>query len=176
VPVELTRVVVVDQHLYTGTGLVHRWLSRVGNNLYHNIVAEAPIREGTLKAGIEQDFVQHEGTLRILSTSVASTAPHTKYVIEGTAGNGTGYIYSDGGWANRGLVDRLAGMRRDVLFRTAREQGIDTTGMWMAIDDGGPRFHLRVHGQRANNFMLAGYNRTARTHRALHPIFPGFIS
>jgi hypothetical protein len=162
------RVVVVDEGLYLGTGLVHRWLSRLGNNLYHNIVAEAPERTGELKAGIIPAFVQHEGTLRILSTKVVSTAPHTRFVIDGTAFNGEGYIYSSKAQHNPEILARMLGGER--------VDETENAGMWMVIEDGGPRFHLRVHGQKANNFMLAGYDRTARTHPALHPIFPGFLT
>jgi hypothetical protein len=166
--IEVERVVVIDQHLYVGGGQVHRWFSRVGNNMYHNIVAEAPIRTGDLKAGITPALIQHEGTLRVLGFKIESTAPHTHYVIDGTAHNGEGYIYSTKSQANPEIRERmLAGER------VSEEE---SRGMWMVIEDGGPKFHLQVRGQRANNFMLAGYNRTARTHRSLHPIFPGFIT
>lgn len=165
---EVTSVVVIDQHLYVGGGLVHRWFSRVGNNMYSNIVGAAPIREGTLKAGITPAHIQHEATLRVLGFKIESTAPHTQYVLGGTANNGEGYIYSTKGAANPEIVERmLAGER------VSEEEN---EGMWMTIEDGGPKFHLRVHGQKANNFMLEGYNRTARTHRSLHPIYPGFIT
>lgn len=164
----VVRVVVVDEGLYVGTGEVHRWLARLGNNLYHNIVAEAPERTGELKAGIIPAFVQHEGSLRILSAKVVSTAPHTRYVIEGTAFNGEGYIYSHKGSRNPEIIARIEGGER--------VSAEENRGMWMTITDGGPRYHLKVHGQKANNFMLKGYDRTARTHPALHPIFPGLVS
>lgn len=165
---EVTRVIVIDQHLYVGGGQVHRWFSRVGNNMYSNIVGAAPIREGTLKAGITPAHIQHEGTLRVLGFQITSTAPHTRFVIDGTADQGEGYIYSTKGAANPEIVERM--LAGEEVSKA------ENKGMWMTIDDGGPRFHLRVHGQKPNNFMLEGYNRTARTHRSLHPIFPGFIT
>lgn len=166
--VQVERVVVIDEHLYVGNGLVHRWFARVGNNMYHNIVAAAPIREGTLKAGITPAHIQHEGTLRILGFTIESTAPHTRFVIDGTANEGAGYIYSTKGARNPEIRERIASGQRVTKA--------ENKGMWMVIDDGGPRFHLQVRGQKPNNFMLTGYNRTARTHRSLHPIFPGFVT
>lgn len=159
-------LIVLDEGLYVGNGLVKRWLTRVGNRLYQNVVMAAPERTGELKAGIELDFGQGP-SLRVLDAVVASTAPHTRYVIEGTAAQGAGWIYSTGGMANQPVV-------ASMLAGNIVEQ--DTSGLWLVIRDGGPKFHLRVHGQRANNFLAAGYNKTARTHRSLHPIFPGVIT
>lgn len=163
-----TYVVVVDEGLYVGTGLVHRWLKRVSNTMWHNIVTEAPERSGELKAGIIEDVIQHAGSLRILNFEIESTAPHTRYVIDGTAFNGAGYITTSKAAANPEiLAEMLSGVRVDEE---------ENAGMWMVISDGGPKFHLIVHGQEANNFMLAGYNRTSRTHSSLRPIFPGFVT
>jgi len=159
-------LVVLDEGMYVGNGVVHRWLIRVGNRLYQNTVIAAPERSGDLKSMIDLDFEQGPG-LRVLSAVVSSNAPYTKYVIKGTAHQGTGYIYSTQGYANLGLVERMA-----AGFRVEE----DTTGLWLVIRDGGPKFHLRVHGQRANNFLAEGYNKTARTHRSLHPIFPGITT
>jgi len=161
---EFERVVVIDEGLYVGNGLVHRWMIGVGNRLYQNTVHNAPERTGALKAGITLDFDQDAPSLRVLDAVVSSTAPHTPYVIHGTAGGGTGYIY------------RHPGFESAVKSRLVGNVGIDTTGMWMRLSDSRNGLHLRVRGQRPNNFMLAGYNATARTHRALHPMFPGFVS
>lgn len=166
-------VVVTDEGLYIGNGLVNRWFKRMNNSLYHNIVRHAPIRSGELKAGIELDYNQDPISLRILSGEVVSTAPHTKYVIEGTAGQGADYIYSRGGWASHDRVERLIAQRaRGIPF-----MGAATKGLWLGMNRAYPgKPQLRVHGQRANNFLLEGYNATARTHRSLHPIFPGFVT
>jgi hypothetical protein len=164
---EDVHLVVLDEGMYVGNGVVNRWLTRLGNRLYQNTVIAAPERTGDLKSMIDLDFEQGP-SLRVLSAVVSSNAPYTKYVIEGTAQQGVGYIYSTQGFANRGLVERmLAG---------ARVEGSETEGMWLVIEDGGPKFHLRVHGQRANNFLAEGYNKTARTHRSLNPIFPGITT
>lgn len=160
-------LVVLDEGMYVGNGVVHRWVIRVGNRLYQNTVIAAPERTGELKSMIDLDFEQGP-TLRVLSATVSSNAPHTKYVIHGTAEQGAGYIYSDGAAANLGLVERmLAGERVEE----------DTTGLWLGMHNERPgKPQLRVHGQRANNFLAEGYNKTARTHRSLHPIFPGLVT
>lgn len=161
-------LVVTDEGLYVGNGLVHRWLLGVGNRMYQNIVHAAPERSGELKEGIELDFTQGP-SLRILEAVVASTAPHTKYVIEGTAEQGQGYIYSTQGWKNQGLISRALGGE----FVHQDELG---AGLYMHLSDARGGRYLKVHGQRANNFLAEGYNATARTHRALNPIFPGIVT
>lgn len=159
--------IVHDEGLYVGGGMVDRWFKRMGNNLWHKVVAAAPQRTGELKSMIDLDF--NRFGLRIINCQVSSNAPHTQYVIGGTADNGAGYIYSNEGWHNRFLVDRI------VAGHGAR--GEDTKGLWMTLNDRRqPNRLLRVHGQRANNFLLTGYNATARTHAALHPIHPGLIT
>lgn len=166
-PVELTKVVIIDDHLYTGTGMVHRWLGGITGSIFRNIFIEAPVRSGELRGGLHFDV--NRVARRVVQGVVESTAPHTLFVIEGTAAAGEGYIYSSKSQDNPEIRARmLAGER------VSEEEN---EGMWMAIHDGrGPVFHLRVKGQKPNNFMLAGYNRAARSSRSLHPIFPGFVS
>lgn len=161
----LVHVVVLDEGLYTGTGLVHRWLLNVGNRLYQNIILYAPERSGELRAGIGLDFTQGPN-LRILESTVESTAPHTKYVIEGTADQGLGYIYTTEGAGNLSLIARMEGGEfiEDL-----------PDGMFLVLSDERGGRHLKVHGQSANNFLLKGYDRTARTHRSLKPIHPGLV-
>lgn len=168
---DITTVIVVDEGLYVGGGLVDRWFKRMGNNLWHNVVGAAPQRTGVLKSLIDLDFT-HEG-LRILNCFVSSNAPYSKYVIGGTAENGAGYIYSRAGWAERDFIDDLIGGGGLDL---SRKQQFELSELAMVLSDERGGRHLRVHGQRANNFLATGYNRTARTHRALHPIHPGFIT
>ena len=160
-------LLVTDESLYVGSGAVHRWLLGVGNRMYQNVVHAAPERTGELKMGIGLDFEQGP-SLRILSAVVSSSAPHTKYVIGGTAGNGAGYIYTTRGYANQGAITAYI----ESGGRTAKPG----EGMWMQLKDVRGGIFLRVHGQRANNFLRAGYDATARTHRALHPIFPGVVT
>lgn len=157
--VTTTHVIVVDDGLYVGNGLVARWLRGIGHQLYASVIARAPERTGQLRAGIRLDH-QREGR-RIISATVESTAPHTKYVIHGTAANGLGYIYTTRGRANLPTVGRML----------SGEFVVDPpTGLWLILSDARGGRYLRVHGQRANNFLAKGYNDTARTHRSLKPI------
>lgn len=158
--VVLSRVIVVDEGLYQGSGLVHRWLARIGVQLETNIIRAAPERTGELKAGIRRS--EARDSLRIISTSVESTAPHTRYVLGGTAGNGLGYIYTTRGRANIATVGK---MLNGVFVPDP------PIGLWLVLSDARGGRHLRVHGQRKNNFMAKGYDVTARTHRSLRP-FP----
>lgn len=162
--------VVHDEGLYQGTGIVSRWFHRIGEASYANIKQAAPVRTGALRAGITLDF--NRDGVRILSADVSSTAPHTGYVVRGTAGDGAGLIMSTRAWANKATVGRL---------RRALESGSATTipaalagdlpiGLWMKLSDARDGLHLVVHGQRHNNFLVKGYNVTARTHRSLKPL------
>lgn len=156
------RVIVIDEGLYQGTGLVHRWLARIGVSMYHNTLQAAPERSGELKAGIHLSQAR-EGR-RIISVAVESTAPHTMYVIGGTAGNGLGFIYTTRGRANPGTVGR---MLNGVFVKDAPR------GLWLVLSDARGGRHLRVHGQRKNNFLAKGYDATARVHQSLRS-FPHF--
>ena len=160
-------VIVTDDGLYTGTGLVHRWLAGITGSLYRNIFISAPVRTGELRGGLEFN-VQREAR-RVISGYVASTSEHTGYVIHGTGKPGKGRA----GWIYR---SSNAGDIAAVEARLAGDRDVDTDGLWMRLSDERNGNHLRVHGQDPNNFMLAGYNRTARRSRALHPIFPGFVT
>lgn len=183
----MTRAVVVkvvefDERLYVGNGIVNRWVRRVTFSFQKNAQLEAPVNKravtshggapGALRRGIVAD-VSHR-TPKTLIGRVTSTAPHSLYVLGGTAAQGRRYIYSSFGWANKAQVDLIA--RR--VARGGRA-GEGTTGFYMRLPPnaghGRRVFHLRVHGQRANNFLVSGYNRTARTHRALRPMAPRFV-
>jgi hypothetical protein len=158
-------VVVVDEGLYQGNGVVARWMRGIGHQLYANIVLVTPERTGRLRAGLRRTD-QRLG-VRILSTAVESTAAHTGYVIHGTAQNGVGLIYSTRGWRNRATVGRI---------RSGQFVSDLPRGLWMVLSDARGGRHLVVHGQRQNNFLAKGYNNTAKTHRALKPISRGMFT
>lgn len=155
-------VVVLDEGLYQGNGAVARWISRIGREMHANVVARTPVRSGDLVAGIRRN--DERLGLRLLSVAVESTAAHTKYVIGGTVGNGLGYIYTTRGFANRATVGRMLG-----------GEFVDDAplGLWLVLSDARGGRYLRVHGQRANNFLAKGYNDTAVAHRSLRPIPTG---
>ena len=161
---DVVKVIVIDEGLYVGNGLVNRWLKGIGYSMYGHVFERAPTWSGQLKAGIRLDFGR-DG-LRILNAVVESTAPHTQYVIGGTVGNGVGYIYSHRGFANRATVGRM------LSGEFVKDPPV---GLWLILSDARGGRHLRVHGQRANNFLAKGYNDTAKTHRALRPIHRGLF-
>lgn len=69
---------------------------------------------------------------------VGARAPYAVYVHEGTANNGAGYIYSNSG----------------------RPMPIKRAGFVLGYAD-------QVRGQKANPFLVDGYNTVARVHPAL---------
>ena len=158
----VARVVVVDDRLYTGNGLVHRWVRQVSTRAWRYSVEEAPKRSGELAAGIYLS-TRREGRRQVAGI-IGSSAPHSDYVLFGTASQGRNYIYSTEGYANRAQIGRIS-------RRVSRRGAEDRSGWYMALRSGvGPKYALRVHGQRANNFLIKGYNRAARTSRALRPM------
>lgn len=162
----VSKVIVVDDHLYAGAGLVHRWLRETSRRVQRYITDAAPRRSGELKGGIAMSTTRV--ARRVVSGEIESTAPHTMFVLGGTAYQGRRYIYSRAGWANRAQIGRIA--------RRVRQGGEeDRSGWYMRLRGPGPRYALRVHGQRANNFMLTGYNRAARTSPALRPMASNVI-
>lgn len=157
---------------------VNRWMVGITAEVKAAARSKAPPRRsrgrwagrqstGALRASIRGKTVRRGGL--IVTSEVSATAPYVNYVLKGTAFQGHRYIYSAGGWANKGEVDRIA-------RRVARggKAGEDTEGFYMRLPltgVGGHRiFHLRVHGQRANNFLADGYNEVAAAHGALRPI------
>lgn len=156
----LSKTVIFDAPLYVPGGMVNRWVSGVAAEFKRYAVAEAPIREGTLKRGIRASRGRQVGRRRV-EANIASTAPHSLFVIEGTAYQGRRYIYSRLGWANKEAVDRVA---RSV--RAGDKAGVHP-GWYMTLPPPGKRFHLRVHGQRRNNFMFRAWDLTAARHSSL---------
>lgn len=156
---EIVKVIVIDEGLYVGTGLVNRWLKGIGASMYGHVLARTPVRSGRMKAGIRLDYTRD--SLRIMNAIVESTDPNTQYVVGGTVGNGLGYIYTKRGFANLATVGRMLGGQ---FVATA------PAGLWLVLSDARGGRYLRVHGQKANNFLAKGYNDTARTHPALRPI------
>lgn len=172
---ELVFVRVHDRGLFVTGGMVQRWHAGIVASVHGHVIEEVAkiTRSGQLMGGIGAD-TSGAGT-HFLTGTVSSSAPHTRYVLFGTAHQGQRYIYSNGGFANKAIVDQMA---RGKFY-----PGELTQGWWLKIDEGPSRrtgaYHrgpiLRVHGQKANNFLLKGYNATARTHRSLHAITPRVI-
>jgi hypothetical protein len=162
----LVSTVTFDERMYGGTGVVGRWVRGIGFQFHRNALKAAPSRTGKLRAGIVVDPATRVAP-RGLTTTVRSTAAHSKYVHGGTAYQGRRFIYSNYGWANKVDVDRFALWKRPP-------RGL--VGYWMKFSNpyGVGTYKLRVHGQRANPFLITAFNRTAATHPALVPMAPRF--
>lgn len=165
-------VEVHPQTLFDSDGVVRRWMTELSAEMKTAVKAKAPPNRsravwdrpqtGELQRSIRAN-TDRSGPLQNVST-VFTTAEHARYVLGGTAFQGLRYIYSEGGWANKETVDAIS--RR--VGRGGRA-GDDLQGMYLRLPANGfgRIFFLRVHGQRANNFLFDGYNVVARKHRAL---------
>lgn len=176
----VVRTVVFDQRLYVGSGSVNRWTRGVTESFRLKAIAKAPVSTrpntshggppGTLKGSIRTSY--SHPTPRILTGEVSVNTHYAKYVLAGTAAQGRQYIYSNVGWANKAAVDKIA--RR---VKRGGKVGVNP-GFYMALPrnpQGRYPFILRVHGQKANNFLAEAYNATARRHRALRPMSTRFV-
>lgn len=165
----ISRVVIVDDGMYQGRGIVINWVRRVTNSFARSARELAPMRSGRLRAGI------HQGTPRnplrkVVQGTISSHAPHTMYVLRGT----TGPIMSDALWALGGVVPHRAEQPR-VMRRPGRggkPHLVRTSppGLKMAVGRNlyppeTPMFVVR--GQAANNFMLKAWVVTGTKHSAI---------
>ena len=188
------RTIMYDQKMYLGTGLVGRWMRKITLETEVAVKAKAPPNRSHAK----EKYKPRHGTGQLLASiySANSSTPslriargevgagpvsdeltedYVPFVLGGTAGQGTQYIYSHEGWVRKAEVDYMfSGTRRAAQMK--KESG--DQGLYMKVRAGsrykaGPR--LRVHGQRANNFLQDGYNEIARSHRALKPMRRRFV-
>lgn len=158
--------------LFDGDGVVRRWMVELTSELKTAVQLKAPPNRsrakyrrpstGALVRSIKGSTAR-SGPLQDVSVVSVGTA-HAKYVLGGTAAQGVGYIYSTRGFANKALVDRVA---RRKGGRGKPDEDLHGMFMKLPLNGLGRRLHLRVHGQRANNFLFDGYNEVARAHRAL---------
>lgn len=159
--------------MYRGKGNVNVWMRKVTKEFEAHAKEAAPVREGTLKAGIRTTV--HHPAVRQVEGAVYSTAKHTKYVIFGT----TGPIMSNRAWRQKdttpgGFV---------TLWQTNKKTGVrdrqrQRVRGWMklpAFEEFESMFRWSVKGQDANNFLATGYKRTRRAHRALPKLPPAKI-
>lgn len=165
-----TSILVYPEVLFNPGHAVDRWFVRTTAELKSAVRARTPVRSGKTRASVTGrssriGALQAQGTV-----SVGGAA---QYVLGGTAYQGRRYIYSNAGWANKAQVDLVA--RRTAAGQRAWGKDESGKGMYMAIRDGGKKYHLRVHGQKANNFLIEGYNDVARVHGALKPMRNKFL-
>lgn len=192
----LVKVVVFDQSLYIGTGLVNKWMVGVTESFGINARLEAPVNKrantghgapGLLRSSISTS-VNRVGP-RQITGDVSVNVPYALYVLRGT----TGPIFSTKGFRYANSLDkRLTGPYRRVTRKTHQGPGgkggrgrgtylVGKPGYFMKLPGnpafgGNSKYHYAVSGQRANNFLIKGYDRTARSHRALQPMAPGFLT
>lgn len=172
------RAVIVDSSRLFGTGgdvrvwseLVAGEIERVANlycppNRHAGQAIYWALRDaqstGILKASI-YSTVGRVGPRQVAAV-VGAAAPHAKYVLNGTARQGRGFIYTTQGFTRKAAVD-------DFIKNRFFEFGKDEKGlvMWLPpVPKYGHNLLMRVHGQPANPFLTDAYARAAQRHPAL---------
>lgn len=142
----LTKTIINSTPLFLPGGSVNRWSHRVARQSERAAITKAPpfrskARRGTWATGKLAKSIYSDVTigtgLRRINVTVGSTSDHAVYVHEGTANKGAGYIPLNGNKVTMPITR--------IPYRT-----------WYAE---------RVRGQRANPFLVDGYNSVARRHR-----------
>jgi hypothetical protein len=159
--------------MYHGNGIVIRWVQRVTRHFARSARHFAPRRSGQLKAGILPGTPRNP-LRKVVKGTIASSAPHTMYVLRGTHGP----IMSNALWAVGGpdspaayrVVWRRSGRAKPHAVRVPRK------GMQMAVGRNlyPPETPMwTVKGQAANNFMLKAWAETATVYPQLRGVpFP----
>jgi hypothetical protein len=157
----LKSVTIFDEVLYQPGHMVHQWVGGITRKYVIHAKARAPMRSGTLKAGI-RGTTRRTGVKRV-DGNIHSRAKHTMYVLRGTGHpvkGHAGFIYSTEGFFAVG--NEWPGKGRKGVGK----------GEFMHLKPTGPIAH-RVRGQEPNNFLEAAWRATARNHRAIRGIpFP----
>lgn len=183
--VVLTKVVAHPDPLFAPGGDVSRWTAKTTREVKNASKALAPPSRSSSRYGRRPST----GALRrsmvgkstrvgrlLISGTVSVNTPYAKFVLGGTAHQGRRFIYSHWGFANKSEVDKIA--RRVSRGGRAIEDFVEQ-GIYMRLPltgVGGSRiFHLRVHGQKANNFLIDGYNIVAARHGALKPMVNRYL-
>lgn len=176
----LSSIVVYPSVLFNPGADVHRWQVGVTAEVKASVKAMAPPRRsasrwvgrkssGALNRSI-RGTTKRYGPVQLASV-VSVNVPYAHFVLQGTAFQGRRYIYSDRGWLFKPMVDAVA--RRVKKGGKVNEDFVEM-GFYMRLplaNVGGKRpYHLRVHGQAANNFLYDGYNLVAAQHRSLKPM------
>jgi hypothetical protein len=179
----LTKTVVFDERMYSGRGVVDVWLRRLTAAFVLHAKEHAPVNKrsntghgspGALMRSIEGD-VSRIGA-RQMTGNVSVNVPYALFVLRGTRS----MIYSHKGFRfAHGLDKRLTGPFKTVETKKWGEMRRGKKGYFMRLPlnpmfrGGNSAYKFQVHGQPANNFLVEGFNATARTHRSLHAFVPG---
>jgi hypothetical protein len=141
------RIVIFDETLYRPGGLVWLYVGRITRKFATEARRAAPVRSGELRAGIRAG-TPRKPSLKKVSGTIGSTAPHTMAVLRGTHGP----IMSDALWATGGTLTGIPGQKlavgRDRLYPPVTPMS-------------------RVAGQRANNFFAVAWVKTAARHPSI---------
>lgn len=175
-----TTVVLYPEKLFGQGHLVNRWGVQLTAETKAAVKSMAPPRRSRSRYGRRRGTGALQKSIRGTTSRIGATRQvstvsvntyYAQWVLGGTAAQGRRYIYSDTGWLYKPMVDAQA--RLSKKGGRASEDFIEM-GFYMRLplsNVGGNRpYHLRVHGQRANNFMADGYNIVAAKHPALKPI------
>jgi|SoiMethySBSTD1v2_1073268.scaffolds.fasta_scaffold16315_5 hypothetical protein len=174
VGVTVSRVHLVELHsvqLFAPGGDVNVWVRRVARELKEASQGFAPPRRsmakwsrpgtGRLMASIRGDATW-DGS-KDFNIFLSANTPYATYVLKGTASQGRNYIYTTLGYANR---RQIAGWVKKKQFQASAEEA----GNYMPLPPHGQfkqTKYLRVHGQKANPFLIDGYHLVSRRHKAL---------
>jgi hypothetical protein len=173
---ELQQIVINSAPLFVPPrGDVWQWCEGIKRELKKFAVAFAPPNRSRAARGriyATGDLVRQidsavtiEGAER-LDIWVWSGGPHAKYVLGGTASQGTRYIYSTAGYANRKVIAQWFKQRQIGGIRETIGQGLV---MGPLPPGPGNAYQLRVHGQVANPYLQDAYTVVQSGHRSLPP-------
>lgn len=153
---KLVKIEIHDEVLFHGEGAVAKWTRGLKKEMQFEVHSAAPLNRrthkfpgnppvGNLRRKIKTSIAT-EGD-KVIGITTVSGANYTQFVIDGTK---TQYKRIPKGQAGGGRFDFAAGgfpLPSNNFGRYRRVQ--------------------RVRGQKANNFLLTGYNRVALRHSAL---------
>lgn len=175
-----TTVVLFPEKLFGRGHLVNRWGVQLTAETKHAVKFMAPPHRSRSRYGKRKGTGALQRSIRGVTVRTGLTMQESRvsvnvyyapWVLGGTAAQGRRYIYSDKGWLYKPMVDAQA--RLSAKGGRVNEDFVEM-GFYMRLplaNVGGSRiYHLRVHGQRSNNFMVDGYNIVAAKHPALKPI------
>lgn len=175
----ITAIEIHDARLYLPGGDVYDWCWEIASDLERRARLFAPPNRTRSRYAARRSTGAMAKTIKSgvwnmtddsIMVDLSVGTDYAPYVLGGTAAQGTQYIYSNTGWANKVLIDRV--MRRIEWRRQTWEENLVPSGSWMVLRGPSPirsrrNYQLRVRGQRANPFLTDAYTVTRREHRSL---------
>jgi hypothetical protein len=174
----VTAIEVHPEILFSEGGDVRFWMGRLAQEMSAAVKAKAPpgrsrsiwqrTSTGRLRASVNARLARTGPVQNMVTVEVGRGLDYAVHVLGGTAFQGKRFIYTTRGYAHKAEVDFHAQRQRRGGHVAAETKG---KGWYLKLPANGVgsdrRFHLRVKGQRANNFLFDGYNEVARLHEAL---------